>query len=287
MNSIKNLHAFASNLESKGKDIKIDELDIEILELLLEGASKKLESLSQKKIKEFRDKYKITVDAEQVQFFFLTSTRLRWNRPEKDGEGYLDGGFVFSGATNIFSAGYKFWEKSVEKFIKNEKEELINNSLLSQLHWFESPTIPTEAEYTPQFGCVKPRKGELPDEFYFYDSGLIYPLPFKSFDEYINALVATGAVSCWQYFYIDPELIISKNNELKYITWSNYNISRLEEGIESIRYKPSIKYDRLDLINEYLERCIRLLPITFSFLDFSYHESYYSAFKKLYDKKRR
>ena len=146
------------------------------------------------------------------------------------------------------------------------------------MRWIESPAIPNEAEYRPQFGCVILEKGKLPDSFYYYDSGFVYPLSFKTYEEYVKGLISSGSVICWQYFYIDLALIISQNQHVKHITWSQHIYSRLEDGLDSIHYKKDSKYDRLDLINEYLERCVRLLPKTFPFLDFTHHKKHYSEF---------
>jgi len=287
MDSIQNLYSFVKKLPEKAKGISIVELHVEVLDMLFEDTSKRLEKIGKDTIQKFREEYGIILDMEQVKFSYLSSCRLRWRRPEKEEDGYLDGGFSFNGLTDIFSRNLQFWKKSVEEFKEYENEKLIDLKLLKQLRWIESPTIPIEAEYTPQFGCVKLQKGKLPDEFYYYDSGIIYPIPFKSFDEYVDGLVASGSVTCWQYFYVDPELIISKNKEIKYITWSKHTTSRLGGGIDSIHFKPEVKYDRLDLINEYMERCVRLLPESFPFINFTYHKKHYSEFEKLYKKLRK
>lgn len=284
MDSIKNLYRLVNEIPNKAKDISILKADVKILDTLFIGDSKKIEKLSRETIDELKEEYGISIDMSDVEFSYLTSCRFKWKRPEKETEGYLEGGFIFNGLTDIFANNLQFWEKSIDEFVEFENKNLIDFNLIKELRWIESPVIPTEAEYCPQFGCVKLEKGKLPKEFFFYDSGIVYPLPFKTLNEYINGLTASGFVNCWQYFYIDPQIIIPKNKGIKYLTWSKHTSSRLVGEFASNNNEDVIKHDRLDLINEYLQRCIRLLPASFPFMNFEHHERYYVRFKKLYEK---
>ena len=92
----------------------------------------------------------------------------------------------------------------------------------------------------------------------------LFPLPFTSAEEYLRAMIASAAVECWQYFYIDPELVISKSKGLSYFTWDLHFRTELGHDLDVAYYVENAPHDRLDLIAEYLERCIRILPGTFS-----------------------
>ena len=287
MDSLKILHTFCDNIRTGAKGIAIDQIDTEIMDMQFTDERIKFKKSDQRMILRFREKYGLELTEDTVRQFSVSSCALRWRRPAtREKEGYLPGGFSFNGLTDIFESQASFWEKSVEEFKKVGEAHLIDRELLTKLRWIESPTPLIEAWYNPQFGCVKFEEGKFPDEFYFYDSGLIYLLPFQSFDEYIKALADSAAVIGWQYFYIDPELVIKKNNGVNYITWSQHISSELEEGLKSLTIKTDTRFDRLDLIDEYLERCIRLLPGSFPFINFGHHKKYYSAFRKLYSKSR-
>lgn len=283
MESTADLYYFAKALVENTKNIIVSTMEIDVIEEMLNSYSSIDEKILNKIIIEIKRKTNIDLSIEQAKFSYLATCFVSWKNPETfELKGYLDGGFCFNGLTDIFTGNLKFWKNSIDDFLRFENSNLVDLNLLKDLRWFESPLSPISADYSPQFGCVKLQPNKLPEDFYFYDSGLVYPLPFKSFDEYINALIASGSVTSWQYFYIDPELIIKKNKGLNYLTWSKYTISRVVMNIQDGHDKG--KYDRLDIINEYLEKCTRRLPQSFPFLDFSFHIQYYEKFKELYNK---
>ena len=175
----------------------------------------------------------------------------------------------------------KFWERSETAFDRFEnKGEMLDDP--RALSWIESTTAVRNVLPTESYGCTRIKDSADLDEFYFYDSGKLYDLPFQSAEAYFDALFSSAAVECWQYFFIDPQVIIEKNKGLPYITWNLHYRSHLSDGIGLLQYNPAIPYDRLDLINEYLERCVLLLPKSFPFLDFSHHIAYYENFQQLY-----
>lgn len=287
MSAIKKLYEFLQNITGKSVHIDVEELDIAMLGNLFSGKTSGLKELNKMRTDEFKNNYNIDLTNEQLEYFYLTSCVLRWNRGEqKPREGLLTGGFSFNGISDLFRGGNKFWEASEKDFKEFEDEKFIEQELLQKLRWIETPASRSSGIYTPQYGCVIPEKGKFPDQFYFYDSGLIFPLPFHSYEDYINALADSAAVRCWQYFYIDPAIIIQKNKGISYITWSPREISKLEPGIDDLKPNKNIRSDRLDLINEYMERCVQLLPPSFPWLDFSHHEKQYAAFSKLYKKSK-
>ena len=277
MNNLENIYLFIKSINEKSNGIIVDVQNVEIAEMIVKGKKEKFVNQDNVRKSEFKEKYNIDLTNEQLEDFYLTSCKLKWKRTEQlSGEGYLLGGFAFNGLTPLFESQVQFWKESTGVFDQSDQENSIDYNLLKQFRWLESPTPLNFAELTPQFGCVKFEQHKFPEQFYFYDSGLIFPLKFKSLEEYITNLICSAAVTCWQYFYIDPDLVISKNKGLKYVTWSLHSLSKLDAGLKKLEYNKNIKVDRLDLINEYLERCIRLLPDAFPFIDFSHHVNYYN-----------
>lgn len=234
----------------------------------------------------------------------LTNILVRWHRKETQPlEGSLLGGCSFNDVLSLLSGeNFIFWEESHKDFLPGElpEEEI---QMVRKLRWLESPSSVHEDLYTPMFGCVLYEEDKLPDRFFFYDSGYVFPMEIDSYGEYIEALSATAAVYCWQYFYIDPELIIAKYKSVRPDTifisnasFFNPSMQRyVSDNIDAVpdRY-PAFEngrarfwdedntIDRVDVIAEYLERCIRLLPETFPFLDFTHHKEYYGKFISLY-----
>jgi len=234
-------------------------------------------------VEDIEEDYKVKLTEEQRLILYLPK-KIEWTREEqKENEGILSGGCFFNGILDIFSFEPTFFEYSLNKFLQYEDEAKTDVELIRKLRFIESPTSLQDATYTPYFGCVMLKENEFPTDFYFYDSGLVYKLPFKSYAEYIDALIQSSAVNCWQYFYIDPQEIIAKNKGISYITWGLHTRTRLDEDLAGLNFVPDAKYDRLDLINEHLKQCVELLPSTFPFLTFEHHINYYTQFKKLYE----
>jgi len=121
---------------------------------------------------------------------------------------------------------------------------------------------------------VYPNDKTFPNEFYYYDGGIFYPLPFKSYDEYISALIANAGVVYWQYFYIEPEEIIGKNKGLNYMTSDLRIGTRKVDNINIYQYNPEYQFDRLDLIVEYLNYCVQYLPDAFPTINFEHQKKY-------------
>lgn len=262
--------------------IRIDELEVDKLtkKLKLREDSKALNFI----IEMIESNFKIKLTDEQKLIFYLPE-QLSWTREaQKEGEYLLKGGTYFNGIMDVISSKpTTFFEYSLDKFLKYEDESKTDIELIRKLRFIESPTSLQDATYTPYFGCVTLKEGEFPNEFYFYDSGLVYKLPFTTYEDYIDALIQSAAVNCWQYFYINPEEIVSKNKGVKYITWGLHTRTSLDEDLAGLFFVPDAKYDRLDLINEHLEQCVKLLPGSFPFLKFEHHIQYYNHFKKLYE----
>ena len=283
---IRSIISFMNKIDTEAIAIDVEELDYRKMSRVLDGKIDSLKMFVDSTKEEIKQKTAIEFNEENDYWFYISSVRLYWTRLSFEGKGDLAGGFFINAPTMIFlKYQQEFWEWSEMAFDDfDNKAALLDDP--RHLSWFESTTAINSGLLTPYFGCTKIKHSADLDEFYFYDSGKLYDLPFKSVEEYFSAMFSTAAVECWQYFFIPPEVIIEKNKGLPYITWDLHYRSQLEEGIDLLQYNPSIQYDRLDLINEYLERCVTVLPKSFPYLDFRHHLEYYKGFKSAYERSK-
>ena len=282
--TILRLYDFFQDIEHLTKGIEIESSSLETINNFVSGMQSEQQDEIQWVTKEIKDKTGLVLNKSQKNLFFIEDAELIWTRPaQESGEGYLSGGFYINGPLSIFLNPAKFWEDSLSFFEEIGKENLADIPI--NLRWIESTSLYTEPSYNPHFGCVKFIQGVFPNEFYFYDSGFLFPLPFTTFQEYFNAMIDSAAVKCWQYFYIEPETILNRNINKDYYTWALHISTNLDEKLRSIKYFENAKFDRLDLIAEYLKRCVRLLPGSFPFLTFDHHKEYFEGFRKLYNMK--
>lgn len=282
------MHDMASFFElmsSASKDIEIDESSHVEIDRYVSGSVDYYDEGINRVTNKIKNKTEIDFPDDLKFLFFLQGENIRWARGEqKSGEGSLGGGFYVNGIIDVFLYPLDFWKSAVREFSDIGCEDLAD--IPENMRWFESTVAHNDPEYAPHYGCVPFEPPSFPDRFFFYDSGLLFPLPFKSFEEYYSAMLDSAAVECWQYFYVDPAEIIRKSKGVSYITWFQHIATRLDERMQSMFLNEAIEHDRLDLIDEYLERCVRLLPGSFPFLDFSHHREYYSRFKALYEKQK-
>lgn len=234
------------------------------------------------KIGKVESKMGISVNDDQQLTFSLFSAYLRWVESEPGGgDVSLKGGFKFNQARSMLKNSTDDWRDSYQDFLKYEKPSPEDQELFSKLTWFESPTFPGRAPLTSYYGCVLPNKETFPDAFYFYDGGVVYPLPFKTYEAYILALTANAGVDCWQYFYVDPALIVQKNKGLNYMTTQLRIGTRLVENMKVYEYDASYEIDRLDLIHEYLQRIQRVLPEAFPDFDLAHQATWLQKLEEL------
>lgn len=279
--SLKN---FVETIAKNTKDISIETSDISNLVKYLSDEKMK-EVLDNHVIKpdldSVKEKYNIHITADQEIPFYLLSIFMRWHRTEvEDDEGLLYGGFAFQSAKEIMYPQSKFWVTGSEDMRKFEKIDIDNAQLLKNLRWFETPIHPNRSA-SQYFGCVLPNEKSFPDKFYFYDDGNVYPLAITSYEDYINAMLRNAAVECWQYFYVAPEDLIKKNQGLNYMTTSLRHNTRIVSNMNGFTYNNLIEIDRLDLIYEYLKRCVDLLPTSFPTLNLGHQKAYFERFKSL------
>lgn len=215
-------------------------------------------------------------------WLYLVGARSRWS------EGTLMGGFdveplgqFAAERPRVSRESEQFWGRSALEFDQQPGWRAWLDDP-GELRWFTGTTAPSSSTSSHSYGCVAPGQGTLPSSYHYYDSGKLYALPFQTPLAYFEAMLGSGAVECWQYFHIEPDVIIAKNEGLPYITWNLQFRSQLWEPAHALRYDPSVPYDRLDLIVEYLERCVRLLPLSFPTLDFSHHRDHFAALEANY-----
>lgn len=210
-------------------------------------------------------------------WIFLVNTSCRWSRVAREGKGTLMGGFTvrplgqFSAERpRVSDEVNQFWGRSALLFNDTpEWAEHLDDP--GELRWFTATTPPRHPVGSWTYGCVKPRQGTQPTSFHFYDSGKVYELPFRSPAEYFSAMLGSGAVEGWQLFFVEPDVLIEKNRGVPYYTWHLHRRSELNERIAHSPFDRDQPYDRLDLMLEYMERCVALLPVSFPTLDFTVH----------------
>lgn len=286
---IENLYEFVQDVKKNSKSfVRIDEIEAANLENFLELKTNSMHDPSIDSFVEFMEDIRGIKLNDEKKWIKYLRINLTWTREAQEtGQFLLKGGCYFNGITDVISSKpTTFFEYSLDKFLKYEEESKTDINLIHKLRFIESPTSLQDATYTPYFGCVTLKEKEFPTDFYFYDSGLVYKLPFITYEGYIDALIQSAAVNCWQYFYVNPQEVIQKNKGIKYITWGLHTRTRLDEDLAGLNFVPDAKYDRLDLINEHLKQCVELLPDTFPFLNFEHHINYYNEFKKLYEASR-
>ena len=229
-----------------------------------------------------KSKCSVSVEDDHKLTFSLFSVYLRWEVEDPElGNIPLMGGFTFNSGPSMLISPNGAWRDSYQDYIKYENPDQSARDLVERLTWFESPSFPGRAPLTHYYGCVLPNGTTFPNEFYFYDGGVVYALPFKTYAEYIQALLASAGVDCWQYFYIDPKIIVEANKGSNYITTQLRVGTRFVEDISIYEYNPSYTFDRLDLILEYLNRVARVFPMAFPDMDFSRQAGHVDALAAL------
>lgn len=242
----------------------------------------KFDSHRLRRFERIRDRQGIGISEDQQFLFFAFSAHLQWQRIDTEGpEHPLRGGFALRSGGEIARAmkkPCKVLTASYQDFTKYEVPKPQDAALMEQLLWFDRMFPTAGSQYTGFNACVRPGDDTFPADFYFYDDGLPYALPFKTYADYIDAMVRNAAVECWQYFYIDPEEIITRNRGLSYMTTRLRVSTGLKEGLPVYELDPAFKYDRLDLIREYLGRCVRTLPLAFPEINFDHQAAYLDRF---------
>ncbi len=284
-NQIQNLcEEFNTNSETKKMNLETSianlsayvnkELDSERMERKEKRIRKKINSID------------LDINSDKESLFYLFSPELKWNKDGFKGKDEnwidpIDGGFCINSIYEILtSEKKKFWAESYEDYEGYEPYTKEDFELINQLAWFDSPTSFVDRAITPFYTCLKIEEGKFPSEFYFYDSHFVYKLPFGSYEEYFEALIASACIESWQFFYIKPSELIKRNIGKNYFTV--FLKSPKIENQSRINFNPEVKEDRLDVIHGYLEHCVTALPEIFPEIDFSYHINYFKEFNKLY-----
>jgi hypothetical protein len=271
------LKGLIENVKNNSHDVSIVDQSTDLLDRFIadEEFRTKFSGFADQKMEKVKSSYGISINEDQSISFFLFSAHLRWMWVDQEGPNFpLFGGFTFKQGAAILEESSNSWKKEHQDFLKFEKSTHEAELLLAELAWFESPTSANSSTFAPYYGCVLPNEKSFPNDFYFYDGGIIYPLPFKSYEEYLLALIANAGLECWQYFYVDPGQLIQKNKGLNYMTTELRKGTRLIEDLNIYEYNPSCEIDRLELIHEYIKRCVRFLPGAFPTLNFDHQREY-------------
>ena len=277
------------NANSEIPEIKEMDLNISIANLSA-YVNKELDSdrmeRKEKRVRKRIDNIGLSLNADKESLFYLFSPELKWSKhgfKGKDGNWInpIDGGFCINSIYEILTSEQeKFWERASKKYQDYEPYTKEYFELINQLAWFDSPTSFVDRAITPFYTCLKIEEGKFPTAFYFYDSHLVYQLPFKTYEEYFETLFASTCIECWQFFYINPNELIKRSKGKCYFTV--FLKSPKTENQSIINFEPEVKEDRLDVIHGYLEHCVTALPEIFPEKDFSYHINFFKEFNALY-----
>ncbi|MEM1120921.1 MAG: hypothetical protein AAGJ18_10770 [Bacteroidota bacterium] len=279
------IQAFIELAKKSGQnDVAIEKCQTNMFDKFLTEPAfqQKFGQLIQKEIEKIKTTSGITISADQIIPCYLFSPQLRWSRVDKEhGQPALSGGFCFNQGVAMVTEKLDGWKSRYADFLAYEAGTPEDQVLLDQLVWFESLSLPLSGLLTPFLGCVLPNSRSFPHDFYFFDDGLIYRLPFGSYRAYIEALLANAAIKCWQYFYIPPKELVQKNRGLNYMTTQLRVSTQLAEDIPFDKHDPAFTFDRLDIIHEYLERVVRFLPMAFPTLNFDHQKRYLETLEAL------
>lgn len=177
---------------------------------------------------------KIVIDQKYLEYFRVASCSSCWSYTN-DKNQFIYGGFLFNGYLEALIQDSDFWDisNSINRYEPDEKEL----EFLKKLNWFEKQAWGDDGK----FGCFLREPGDFPPKIYFYDNGAYFPMAL-TFEQYIEAMVASCAVRGWQYFYINiPD---------------NF---------------PDFKRANKNTVLEDLQLAVELLPKLFPDEDFSYH----------------
>lgn len=278
------LKRFIETIESASNDVVIEEQSADLFERFLSDKDFHEEfsqhvNMSLEGVKSMSN---LTIDEDQSLTFMLFSASLSWLKTDREGGNPpLAGGFSFNDGETMILERSEVLKNWYANFLEYEAPNPEEEALLAQLRWFESPYPQVSSIRVPFLGCVLPNGKTFPHDFYFFDGGIVYPLPFKTYTAYIQALIDNAGLIGWQYFYVDPGLLIKRNKGLNYMTTDFRKGTRLVENLPLYQYNPSYTFDRLDLIHEYLKRSHRFLPGAFPTLNFDHQKTWLENLEKL------
>jgi hypothetical protein len=278
------LYKLINSIRNDGNDVEIEEEGIDLFERFMTSDKfrERFDKVILDEFEELKAAKGISLSEDQKLTFLLFSASIRWAKIDRVGSNIpLFGGFSFNHPLAMTLMPSDRWKRNHEDFLEYEETSKEDAELLRNLVWFDSPTAPNVNPSTSYYTCLVSDGISFPSEFYFYDDGVIYPLPFTTYTEYLRALMANVGVECWQYFYVEPELVFRKNKGLNYMTTDLRSGTRLVEDLHPYTYNDSYDFDRLDLIYEYLQRVHRFLPDAFPTFDFDHQKVYIDRLKDL------
>lgn len=188
----------------------------------------------------------ITISQNQQKFAYLTGATLDWVCSKN--EDWLYGGYSMT-LFRCLAYPSHFW-----KIYNDPPESAEQQDFLEDLVYFQKSGHGDDGT----FGCF-PRNQDFDKNIIFYDSGCYFKMSI-GLEEYMEALLKYKAVCAWQYFFIEPQLII-KN--LKDISAENWAITSID--YDNSRFQGS----KVNAVLFHMDKIIRLFPKLFPDVDLS------------------
>ena len=183
---------------------------------------------------------------------------LDWDRPaESYEEAYMYGGYVIQDLTMCLGYDDPFWK--IDHPSPSDEERLF----LEKINYIQRCAHGNDGTY----GCLYREQGVYPCPVYFYDKGLYCKMNLD-YDQYYESMLASSAVSYWQYFYIDIDEIYSRTRDINADNINSVYHDEIPEGIT-----------KFEAIINHLESNLKLLPDSFPDKDFSYHQKHLEELK--------
>jgi hypothetical protein len=178
---------FLEYLKTSNVKLREDHINMDVLSLS--------DRLLKRKIPLLAEKWNILMKDEDLEVFNLSGLSICWTYTNKENQ-FIYGSFLLNGFTEALIFASDFWE--IYNSLNTHKPDNNELEFLEKLNWFEKQSSGDDGKY----GCFLREPGEFPPKIYFYDRGAYFPMAI-SFDQYLDAMIASCAVRGWQYFYID------------------------------------------------------------------------------------
>lgn len=188
----------------------------------------------------------IIIPQDSRKFAYVTGIRLDWVYSKN--EDWIYGGYAMDFFDCLWSPSH-FW-----KIYNDPPESAEEQSFLENLVYFQKSGHGDDGT----FGCFL-RNQDFDKSIIFYDSGCYFKMSI-GLEEYMEALLKYKAVCAWQYFFIEPQLIIKS---LKDISAENWAITSID--YDNLRFQGS----KVNAVLFHMDKIIRLFPKLFPDVDLS------------------
>ena len=210
-------------------------------------------------VEKISGKLDIDILEEDYHFFNYTGMRLDWDNSKNNGfHEYLFGGFDLYGINSALVYPTKFHESYYTPELSNRDKNLI-----SQLGYFQKSGHGDDGV----FGCLLREKGVYPPKLYLFDHNVIFPLDM-TFQQYFDNMLKCNAVTLWQYFFIEPEVIVDKLKDISIEKWHSLYEDKLGD------------VSRAHGVLAHMEKVVRMFPRLFPDTDITFFQEKYDALEK-------